>query len=238
MTEIFMMRTSESAAAQMPTPNFDGLARFYRWMELFTFGPYLARCRSAFLGDLSGCRRALVLGDGDGRFTAELLRTNATIEVDAVDASPAMLSALLRRAGENAGRISIHCADARKFLPPNPPYDLVATHFFLDCLNTEEVRSLAVTLRNSLSTSAVWAVSEFAVPSGWFGRLAARPLIGLLYHSFGLLTGLSVRSLPDYAAALREDGFRLDRRRSFLHGLLVSEVWSCESHPRQTHKLQ
>jgi SAM-dependent methyltransferase len=215
----------QSDEVRTSAPNFDGLAHFYRWMEIFTFGPYLARCRSAFLGDLSGCRHALVLGGGDGRFTAELLRVNSMIEVDTVDASPAMLSALLRRASQHAGRVRTHCGDVRTLLPPNPPYDLVVTHFFLDCLTTEEVRSLAVTLRNSLSASAVWVISEFAVPEGWFGRLVAPPLIGLLYRIFGFLTGLSVRSLPDYAAALRESGFKLNCRRTFLHGLLASEVW-------------
>ena len=218
------------SVARAPAPDFDGLARLYRWMEFFTFGSYLARCRSAFIADLSACRRALVLGDGDGRFTAQLLRANTKIEIAAVDASSAMLSALLRRAGQSARRVCAHCADARTLLPPNPPYDLVTTHFFLDCLTTEEVRSLAMTLRSALSASAIWIVSEFGVPQGWFGRLVARPLIGLLYRTFGLLTGLSVRGLPDYATALREAGFRLNRRRTFLHNLLVSEIWSRDDH--------
>jgi trans-aconitate methyltransferase len=214
------------AAAPTQAPNFDRLARFYRWMEFFTFGPYLARCRSAFLTGMSNCRHALLLGDGDGRFTAHLLRANPIVQIDAVDASRAMLRALLHRAGESAGRVRVHCADARAWLPSDPPYDLVATHFFLDCLTTQEVRALTAGLGNALSPSAVWVVSEFAVPQGWFCRLIARPLIDLLYRSFALLTGLSVRRLPDYATALREAGFRLNRRRTLLRGLLVSEMWS------------
>ncbi|MGH9599640.1 MAG: class I SAM-dependent methyltransferase, partial [Terracidiphilus sp.] len=72
-----------------PPPDLDRLAGVYRWMELATFGPWLSWCRSAYLGELSGCRRALVLGDGDGRFTAQLLCANPQVEVDAVDASKA-----------------------------------------------------------------------------------------------------------------------------------------------------
>jgi SAM-dependent methyltransferase len=219
-----------SAASQTRAPDFDRLAHVYRWMEAFTFGPYLARCRSAFLSGISNRRHALVLGDGDGRFTAQLLRTNPIVQIDAVDASRAMLQTLLHRAAENAGRVRCHHSDARSWLPPDPPYDLVATHFFLDCLTTDEVHALAAALRSALSPSAVWIVSEFAVPESQFGRLAARPLIGLLYRGFGLLTGLSVRRLPDYAIALREAGFRLNRRRAFLYGLLVSEIWSREDY--------
>ena len=208
------------------TPNFNGLAHVYRWMEMASFGPWLQWCRCAFLASLSDCRHALVIGDGDGRFTAQLLRTNPYIHVDAVDASPAMLRELLHRTGADANRVSIKCMDARKFEPENPPYDLVATHFFLDCLTTEEVQSLALALRPALSTSARWLISEFAIPSGWYGQLIARPLIRILYWAFGLLTGLKVHSLPDHRDALKRLGFEMVAQRKLLGGLLVGEVWA------------
>lgn len=219
------MLSSKSQKHGVP-PNFNGLARFYCWMELVTFGPWLQRCRSAFLGDLAGCRRAAVLGDGDGRFTAQLLRANPEIEIDAVDASAAMLRELLRHAGRNATRVHVDYADARTWQPANPPYDLVATHFFLDCLSVDEVRSLADRLREVLSPSGSWIVSEFAIPQGSFGRGVARPVVWLLYRAFGLLTGLTIRNLPDYARAMRAAGFTLRQRRSFLRGLLVAELWT------------
>jgi SAM-dependent methyltransferase len=207
-------------------PNFDGVAHHYRWMELVTFGPWLQHCRRAFLGDLAGCRRAAVLGDGDGRFAAQLLRDHSTIEIDAVDASAAMLRTLLQRAGTSAARVHVDCADARTWQPANPPYDLVVTHFFLDCLNADEVRNLAERLHEALPPSGLWVVSEFAIPAGAFGRWVARPVVWTLYRAFALLTGLAVRNLPDHAAALRAAGFTLRQRRSFLRGLLTAELWA------------
>ena len=136
-----------------------------------------------------------------------------------------MLDALLHRASQNARRVSVHCADARDWQPANPPYDLVVSHFFLDCLTTKEIRALAERLRDAVSPSAMWVVSEFAVPHSGFGRLIARPLVWLLYRAFGLLTGLKIRSLPDHHGALRDAGFTLTRRRCWLHGLLVGEMW-------------
>ncbi len=212
-----------------PPPNFNRLALLYRWMELLSFGPFLWRCRCTFLNDLAPCRSALVLGDGDGRFTARLLQANPGLTLDAVDASPAMLHALLRRAGPNATRVHTFCADARQFQPPNPAYDLVVTHFFLDCLTTEEVQSLAATIRKAACPQALWLVSEFAVPTTLFGRLIARLLVRFLYFAFGLLTGLTLRKLPDHAAALRQSGFALQKQRASLGGLLVSELWSANT---------
>jgi hypothetical protein len=219
-------RLSSKTQKHGAPPNFNRLARIYRWMELLTFGPWLERCRCAFLSDLAGCRRAAVLGDGDGRFTARLLRVHPTIEIDAVDLSAAMLRALVCRAGPQAARVRVHCADARSWQPAHPPYDLVVTHFFLDCLSEDEVRSLAGKLGDALSPAGLWVVSEFAIPEGAIGRWVARPTVWLLYRAFWLLTGLSVRDLPNHAAALGAAGFTLRKRRRRLGGLLVAEIWA------------
>jgi SAM-dependent methyltransferase len=210
-------------------PNFNRLARIYRWMELASFGPWLWWCRCTFLDSLTECRRALIIGDGDGRFTARLLRANPAVQIDAVDASTAMLASLLRRAGSDTSRVRTFCADARQWQPANPPYDLIVTHFFLDCLTTEEIQSLAATVRKAVSPQALWLVSEFAIPAGWFGRLVARPLVWCLYWAFGHLTGLTVRKLPDHRGPLRQSGFALQKHRTQLGGLLVSELWSANA---------
>jgi hypothetical protein len=210
-------------------PNFNSLARLYRWMEFLTFGPWLSFTRRTFVSHLTHSRRALVLGDGDGRFTARLLRANRGVIIDAVDASGAMLQRLLRRAVPHGDRVSVHLADARGWQPSetnlDPCCDLIATHFFLDCLTQAEVESLATRLRSAVSPTAHWVISEFAIPADWFGRLVARPLVAILYVSFGLLTGLTVRSLPDHASALRQAGFDLQERRTRLAGLLIAELW-------------
>lgn len=219
------MTEAAAVARGSPAPNFDRLAKLYRWMEFLTFGPLLSRCRHAFLSELVSARRAVVLGDGDGRFASELLRTNSRVRIDAVDVSRAMLDALLSRAGQSANRVSVHCADACNWQPTSLSYDLVVTHFFLDCLTTEEVRALAAKVHSAVSPSTIWIVSEFAVPHSWFGRCVARPLVWLLYRVFGLLTGLKIRSLPDHHDAMRNAGFTLTRRRCWLCGLLVGEMW-------------
>jgi ubiquinone/menaquinone biosynthesis C-methylase UbiE len=210
-------------------PNFNRLARLYRWLEYCTFGPLLSRARYTFLAQTATARNAVILGDGDGRFTARLLRTNPEIHIDAVDASPAMLDALLRRSGPYAARIRTHQADARTFRPPNPPYDLIVTHFFLDCLTTSEIQSLAATLRTASTPQAIWLISEFAIPSNLFGRLIAAPLVHFLYRAFALLTGLTIRTLPDHRTALRQSGFTIQKRRPHLANLLVSELWSAKN---------
>jgi ubiquinone/menaquinone biosynthesis C-methylase UbiE len=215
-------------SANPTTPDFNHLARIYRWMEWLTFGPFLQRCRTAFLASLQQRRRCLVLGDGDGRFTSRLLRKNPHIIIDAVDASEAMLSQLAKRASSNSRRVHTHFADARSFQPAHHEYDLIATHFFLDCLATSEVKLLASRLRRHAAPNALWVISEFAIPSNFYGRAIARPLISALYLAFGLLTRLRIRELPDHHVALAQAGWSLVHQQKRLAGLLISELWQCD----------
>jgi ubiquinone/menaquinone biosynthesis C-methylase UbiE len=154
-----------------------------------------------------------------------LLNHNPQIEIDAVDASDAMLRQLVHRAGRNAVRVRTQLADARRLNFPAGKFDLVAAHFFLDCLTTDEVKDLALKIRTGMQPGSAWVVSEFAIPSSPFGKLIATPLVSSLYFAFRLLTGLAIRRLPDHGNSLREAGFRLSKRRKWLGGLLVSEMW-------------
>jgi SAM-dependent methyltransferase len=207
-------------------PDFNRLARIYRWLEYFSFGPYLWRCRLHFLPDLLHCKRALALGDGDGRFTARLLGVNSQIQIHAIDVSPRMIAALEHAAAPHQSRLTTEIADLRKWHPsPGERYDLIVTHFFLDCLSSEEVGSLIPRISPNLAPHALWLVSEFAIPKSQYGRFIASPLVAFLYRAFGLLTKLRQQCLPDYGQALRAGGWVLQSEHAHLGGLLVSQLW-------------
>lgn len=207
----------------MPS-GFDRIARPYRWLEYLSFGPLLTRCRNHHLPEMQHAHRALIIGDGDGRFTARLLKENPKIKVDAVDISPAMLTLLAARSAKAVNRITTHCTDALAFSPTGH-YDLLITHFFLDCLSTSEVHQLAKTLRSHLAPEALWVLSDFDIPRTGPSVLPARIVIDLLYRAFGLLTGMKTRHLPDHQTALQNAGIRCQSRKTWLGGLLFNEVW-------------
>ncbi|HEY5254621.1 MAG TPA: methyltransferase [Acidobacteriaceae bacterium] len=218
---------------ELDAPNFDSVARAYRWMEYFSFGPMLERCRFHFLTRCSHARHALVLGDGDGRFTARLLALNPTVRVDAIDASSAMLDALRERARRSCRgadtRLSTTEADLRRFTPTGNDYDLVVSHFFLDCLTDDDVAALLARISPHLTQDAIWLVSEFAVPDKGWERLAARMLIRSLYFAFSFLTRLSVRNIPNYASIFSDNGFHPIGKATYLGGILITEVWERRS---------
>ena len=208
-------------------PNFDRVAAIYRWAEYISLGPLLQRTRTHFLTQLNNPRHALVLGDGDGRFLEQLLRRYPDCTTLAADISPAMLAKLRTRCAFAGARLTtLHCSALEIDTPPST--DLIVTHFLLDCFTQPEVDALTIRLASQLSPGALWLVSDFALPSSRVLRPFARAYITSLYAAFRLLTGLRVRHLPDPQSALIRAGLHLIARKSFLFGLLYTELWQRE----------
>ncbi len=204
--------------------NCDPIARCYRWLEYLAFGRALERRRFRFLAEAAGARRALVLGDGDGRFLGRLAAiSNACI--DYVDLSSRMLELARKRGGTR--RVVYRQADALT-LPLGPAeYDLIAAHFFLDCLNERDLEALIERAARAAQPGALWLISEFRQPS-W-----AAPLLSGLYLFFSVTTGLATRRLTDHRPLLAKHGFRLTREETSRFGLLASELWmrNVAAHP-------
>src|SRR5438270_9458495 len=158
--------------------SFDRIASSYRFLEWMAFCNTLQRARTAFVPQVADSRRALVVGEGDGRFLADLLRRNPRIHVDYADASGKMLrlarwrtavisskardlASVHKRFRRSLGpsrtgvvyaprddtsphfneplRVKFHHADFLRWVPPEEPYDLVVTHFFLDCFDRDRL---------------------------------------------------------------------------------------------------
>ena len=215
-------------------PNFDRIARPYRVIEYLTLGYSLECARQHFLPRLITARNALVLGDGDGRFLAQLFAANPDIHATAVDASAAMLHLLSKRCAPYTDRLQIQQADALMWTPAAPqPYDLVITHFFLDCLTQPQLNSLVRRVTPTLATNAIWLISDFDIPDNAL-RTPARLFIAGLYLAFRILTGLRTSRLPDHEEPLMHSGFACIARQTFLGGLLVTELWQTGSRQNLT----
>jgi ubiquinone/menaquinone biosynthesis C-methylase UbiE len=206
----------------------------YACVEWLTFGRALSRRRECFLAHprVAQARRVLVLGDGDGRFTAALLERNPTAEVTAVDVSDAMLTQLERRVRARTpdARLELHRADIRAWSPPVTDYDLAVAHFFFDCFTTDELAEIVARVAPALTPNAHWLVSDFAVPDHPFWTPFAKLLLRFLYLTLGSLTGLAHTQLPDHPIALKSAGLELIEIDTALGGTLRSEIWQTAPH--------
>jgi SAM-dependent methyltransferase len=209
---------------QPAQPDFDRVARIYRWAEYAALGPLLERTREHFLPQLADRNSALVLGDGDGRFLAQLLHQNPHLQALAVDTSAAMLVLLRERCAFAADRLQTRQHSALD-ASPEADTDLIVTHFFLDCLTQPDVNALIARFASTVRPGTLWLLSDFAMPAKPLLRPMAALYIRSLYLAFRLLTGLRVTTLPDPQTALAAAGFERIARHERLGGLLYTELW-------------
>jgi SAM-dependent methyltransferase len=215
------------------TTDFSRIAHAYRWMEYASFGTLLERTRFLRIPAMLNSRRALILGDGDGRFLHRLLQTDPNVLVDSVDLSPGMVRLAQARVAalglEATKCVQWYVADSLVWEPPpsqsGRQYDLIVTHFFLDCFSTADVRRLVARLMPLLSPGGVWINSDFAIPAHGWMRWPSRFIVQGLYAAFYLLAGLRTQQLPDDVPALRDAGLLLEHQSTLAGGLLKSELW-------------
>ncbi len=215
-----------SHSPQPALPNFDRVARIYRFAEYLALGPLLQRTRTHFLPQLPPRQQALLLGDGDGRFLAQLLAHQPHLQALAVDTSAAMLHLLRRRCQPHAPRLQTLQASALTITPnTNTNTDLIVTHFFLDCLTQPDLNTLARQIAANAAPGTLWLLSDFAIPPRPVLRPSAALYIRFLYLAFRILTNLRVTHLPDPHSALTSAGFHRIARHELLYGVLYTEIW-------------
>ncbi len=214
--------------------NFDHVARVYRLLEYAVFGGALQRARVRWLDTLEKPRRALVIGEGDGRFLSELTRVYPKLEIDCVEASAGMIALARRRlqsTGSDASSIRFIQKDIRDWAAVGP-YDLVVTHFFLDCFNEEELEGIVRKIAATLSTGGIWLLADFTLPKRGPGKVCARLLIPVMYAFFRISAGLQTKRLIDPTEWMVAQGLACDRRVLLLGGIVKTELWRKERLPQ------
>jgi ubiquinone/menaquinone biosynthesis C-methylase UbiE len=214
--------------------SFDTLAPWYGTLEWIAFGDDLQRCRIACLEQIATPRRALIVGEGNGRFLCELLRLHPGVEIDCIDASQRMLQLARKRVedelGDRGERVRFLHHEITLWSPPEHHYDLVVTHFVLDCFAETELAAVVRKLAQTTTEEASWLLADFCVPVGGVARLRARAWLAVMYQFFRLTAGIDAGPLIDPTAIMRAEGLALNRQHKFQLGMLKSELW--RTHPQ------
>jgi len=204
--------------------NCDHIAPFYRTFETLAFGSRLQCHRLAFLDTAANKHRALVLGDGDGRFTRAFATTYPKLPIDSIDLSAGMLVQARKRMVHNPNVNLIH-ADALKFPLPIGEYDILFTHFFLDCFNRQDLTALIPLISQSLCPRATWIITDFHQAQQGWRKLYTRAWLKMMYTFFYLATGLKTRQLANYVEDVSAARFTLQQQRMSADGLIKSQHW-------------
>ncbi|RYD24024.1 MAG: class I SAM-dependent methyltransferase, partial [Verrucomicrobiaceae bacterium] len=164
--------------------SFDRLAPFYRTMELLSAGGKLQECRTAFLDEIPVPRNILLAGEGHGRFLPLCAERFPEARITVIDSSSTMLEIASRKV--TSEKVSFIHADLLQWDAPAAAFDLVVTHFFLDCFPAEDLASVVSKLGASATPDAGWLIADFQVPGGMAASLRSRIILSLLYTFFRL----------------------------------------------------
>ena len=104
-------------------------------------------------------------------------------------------------------------------------FDLLATHYFLDCFRADQLHGLIGRLAAGAAPAATWLLADLRVPACGWRRWRAQFIIGLLYACFRATTGLTASRLTAPDDSLRAAGFRLVHRREWSLGLVHFALW-------------
>jgi ubiquinone/menaquinone biosynthesis C-methylase UbiE len=213
--------------------SFDTLAPWYRALEWIAFGHTLQRCRVACLNEIASPRRALIVGEGNGRFLCELLRLHSEVEVDCVDASQQMLQLARNRVDRelpsDAERVRFLHQDIISWAAPEHRYDLLVTHFFLDCFPEPALIGVIKKLVRTATEDATWLLADFYIPKNGVMRLRGRGWLAAMYLFFRITARIEGSELIDPTPFLRAEGFAVSRQHLFRRGMLKSEIWRKDS---------
>ena len=147
---------------------------------------------------------------------------------------------------ESPGRLERVCflqKDIRTWEPPGRHYDLIVTHFVLDCFPQAQLAGIIQDLARAASNDAVWLLADFCIPEKGVARWRARAWLAVMYKFFRLTTGIQASELIDPTAFMQAAGFKerrlgtadqtnggskpslLEASNSSFGGMLKSELW-------------
>jgi SAM-dependent methyltransferase len=160
---------------------------------------------------------------------AELLRAHPQVRCVCVDSSAGMVRAArarLRQDGVDEGRAEFIQADLLDWAAPEAAFDLIVTHFFLDCFPQEQLERLMPKLCGAAAPQACWLLADFQEPAAGPARWRARAVIEVMYIFFRWAAALPASRLTPPGPLLARHGFILGQRRTYDWGLLHSELWT------------
>lgn len=207
--------------------SFDNLARIYRFLESICFGTTLDESRIHFIASPNNDPlKALVLGDGDGRFSRALLDARPNTTITSIDISQKMLDQATRlinsrHPNKKNSYLAIQ-ADALHYSFPQSKFDLAVLNFFLDCFNSHEANQILEAVTHSLKAKGELVFTDFSIPVKQPHRLLSQAIVGALYPAFRLSAGIQAKRLPqlNWPASLKKTG-----QKQWLGGLIVSQLY-------------
>ncbi len=196
---------------------FDLLAPFYDRLARLIIGKDIMLSQVYFLGQISQCKRLLILGGGSGWLLNDICRYYPFLEIDYIDVSPGMIDKARKRMKNSS---YVYFVQGTEDDLPTHHYDGVITNFFLDMFDERRLSRVIKNVKKSLSDEAIWLVTDFVNE-----RRSHAIKLWCMYRFFRIITQIEATHLSDWRGLMIQAGFKLTENKKFDNGFIASHVY-------------
>lgn len=183
----------------------------------------LHRSQTFFLSRLQKSDNVLVVGGGTGRFLVDLLKVGESLKVTYVDISPGMILKAKKKVNKlgKSEHVEFICGGLESI--PNGKYDLICTHYFLDCFEEGELFGVIQQFKSLLSKDGLWHFTDFYLDDS--SSMFRKSFVSFLYFFFRSFCGLKVKKLANFKELFSKNGLQLKEEGYFYRGLLRTGLY-------------
>lgn len=203
--------------------NFDFVAPAYPLLERASFGDALNKARRAFLRQTARATHVLLIGEGNGRFLAELLARKRGGCVTVIDSIPKMLRLLTKRVStiRRYTELKLLVADFLIWDGENARYDAVVTHFFLDLFRPDSQLRAITKITEVSKPGALWVNVDYRVTKA---KLLHRVVDWLRYRFDEIFSGVEADRQYDPSDHMSASGWLVGEERLFCSGHVSAQA--------------
>ncbi len=211
--------------------SYDTVAFFYDRLSHFVFGDKLMEAQTAFLQHIPPGTSILLIGGGSGLLLERIAAVHPTgLTIEYIDASAAMV-ALSRERGAGNNTVNFNVQDVLQVALPPQSFDLIITPFLFDNFSEHTAGKVFAHLAAALRPGGHWYYTDFQNKT----PLRYKVLLKIMYTFFRTMCGIEARKLPDVTTLFHNSRYEEHHRREFMHGFIVSCVFSLASKQNQLH---
>lgn len=210
---------------------FEPIAPYYDYLVQCTSGRLLSQQACSLFSELKTTTNVLVIGDGSGKITEQLLTEHSVAHLYYVEISPTLVSQAKRRLNKfvtATTQIDFIQQDIFETELPFQKIDIVLTPYFLDLWNDHQLDVLIRKIAMTLKENGLWYVADFnsdIYHNKGILNFLQRGLLRMLYLFFRWTVKLTTTRLPDIGLGFRNNGFIVMNQKCRGKGLLVTMVW-------------
>lgn len=202
---------------------FDKIAPIYGTLVGICAGNRLSQCRSLLIDQIHNPTNILIAGEGHGPFLGICESRYPNAKITVIESSDQMIQ--IAKSKHPSTRATFIHEDLLEWELDTTPFDLIVTHFFLDCFNPSDLKKAINKLSRVATEDTQWLISDFNIPDSGPQMIRAKVILWMLYQFFRFSIGLKADSLTTPDPLLREHGFTRIHHKTLDWGLLKSELW-------------